>query len=518
MRVDGARQSLWTGRSSLLWGDATQLLGAPGTKLALVLLGGSFLRFLGLSSESIWLDEATSIIIARMNLSSVVAWAAGDIHPPLYYLALHFWLRLGDSEFATRALSAVFGVVTIAVVYALATELANQRVGMLSALLFALSPLHIGYSQEARMYVMVTTLSLLGSYLMLLAARGQRVTHWVGYVLCTAMALYTHYFALFVLMFQMVFMVLWLWRARAERTLWMKWLLAGAVIALIFLPWVPVLYHQATTGGGGWVERSVGRPSWRALLDTWVQFSIGLDANLYPRLLRRAAYALFALCLLFSLTELLRARTATREHENGHSLQELGVLFCLLYAGLPLLMVWLLSQVKPMYTVRYLLPFLPGYCMLVAQGVQSMRWKGARIAAAALLALVSLSGVWLGWRTLSNPDWRSAAGYIVARAMPGDVVLLSPRWNEKPFDYYARGRVTINMDLPIPVTERSAQQVIADVERDYRRVWLFWERGHYSDPDGTANRILQSRFKLLETSDFRGVRSLFLYDLTSTKG
>ena len=84
--------------------------------LALVALAAGILRFVGLARESIWLDEATSIIIARMNWSSVVAWAAGDIHPPLYYLALHLWLGLGDSEFSVRALSALYGALTVVIV------------------------------------------------------------------------------------------------------------------------------------------------------------------------------------------------------------------------------------------------------------------------------------------------------------------------------------------------------------------------------------------------------------------
>ena len=78
-------------------------LDATPVPLALVVLASGLVRFVGLGKESIWLDEATSILIARLKLSSVVAWAAGDIHPPLYYLALHFWLRFGETEFAVRA-------------------------------------------------------------------------------------------------------------------------------------------------------------------------------------------------------------------------------------------------------------------------------------------------------------------------------------------------------------------------------------------------------------------------------
>jgi len=479
------------------------LLPAANYLLAVVVLGGGFLRFVGLGKESIWLDEATSLIIARMNLPSIVAWAAGDIHPPLYYLTLHFWIRLGVSEFAVRALSAVFGVLTIVVMHALASELLGPRVGLLSALLLALSPLHIWYSQETRMYVMVTALSLLASYLMLLALRRRQFRYWLGYVLASMLSLYTHYFALYVLFFQGLFVSYWLCRNEGSRGLWYRWLTAMLTIGLLFLPWMPILYHQISTGGGGWVEKSVGRPTLRALLDTGVYFSIGLDRQLYPVLLRRAAYALFGICILSAVSALFF--TLNREK----------LLFYLMYVGVPLLTAWLLSQAKPMYSIRYLLPFLPPYCTLVAVGIDSLKSNWARVAVTSLLALTLLVGDWNAWRIEQNADWRGVSSYVLERAHPGDVVLFSPRWNEKPFDYYARGHIEINMDLPIPVTVDAAQQVVADIGNRYKRVWLIWERGHYSDPDGIVKQILDSRYQVIEEHSLRGVGTPVLYDLTT---
>ena len=354
-----------------------------GLWLALVVLGGTLLRFAGLGTESIWLDEATSLLIARLNLTSVVAWAAADIHPPLYYLTLHFWLGLGESEFAIRSLSAVLGVLTIVILYALARELFDPDVGVLSALLLSLSPMHIWYSQEARMYAMVATWSLLASYLLVLALRRQRARYWLGYVLASALALYTHYFELFVLLFQNLFVLYWLWRNRLQRplrahdergrsprgaktqrgstSLWQRWVMAELAIALLFLPWVPVIYRQVSGGGGGWVEKSIGRPSLRALVDTWLQFSIGLERQFYPVTLRRIAYVLFAVCVLAALATLL-----PRFRRRALALPRTSLLFCIMYVAVPLLTAWLVSQVKPMYSYRYLLPFVPPYCIIVA--------------------------------------------------------------------------------------------------------------------------------------------------------
>jgi mannosyltransferase len=545
----------------------------------LILLGGTLLRFAGLGKESIWLDEATSILIARLNLPSVVAWTAADIHPPLYYFALHFWLGFGESEFAIRALSAMFGVLTIAVVYALARELFDSDVGLLSALLLALSPMHIWYSQEARMYPMLTAWSLLASYSLVLALRhpaermvgrfaalrSPQTRYWLGYLLFSVLALYTHYYALFVLLFQNLFVLYWLWRHKAgwsagpaksagwSTDLWRRWLLTELAIAALFLPWVPVLFRQVSSGGGGWVEKAIGRPTVRALLDTWLEFSTGLYRYLYPDGVRRAAYALFALCILAVAASLIsgprrrlaslrqsgtqtsaalppqpatatasrdlsaeRAAEDTYPQEEVRSTYRTGLWFCVLYVVVPLLTSWLLSQIKPMYSERYLVPFVPPYCILVACGLQALKWPWLRLAIVLCLVLTLLLGNWNEWRIAQREDWRWASSYVLARAEPGDVVLFVPRWLAKPFDYYARGRVALSMDLPVTVTVQAAQDVATDTAQHHKRAWLVWQRGHYSDPNGTVKQVLDSRFRLVEEVAFPGVGILALYALEAT--
>ncbi len=556
-------------------------LRAGAGLLVLIVLCGSLLRFAGLGNESIWLDEATSILIARMDLPSVVVWTAADIHPPLYYFALHFWLGFGESEFAVRALSAMFGVWTIAIVYALARELFDSDVGLLSALLLALSPMHIWYSQEARMYAMVAAWSLLASYSLVLALRSpaepregrfaalrsSQTRYWLGYLLFSVLALYTHYYALFVLLFQNLFILYWLWRHWAGRSTspaqnagrsaspWRRWLLIELVIALLFLPWVPVVYRQVSGGGGAWVEKAIGRPTVRALLDTWLHFSVGLERQLYPQGLRRIAYVLFAVCILAAAASLLsRPRTrlaslrqwmtrrsvpvppqrdaataprhlwgeigsappATRDGLPADTYRT-GLWFCILYVAVPLLAAWLLSQIKPMYADRYLLPFVPPYCILVACGLKALRWRWLQFAIVLCLTLTLLVGNWNAWRIEQREDWRWASSYILARAQPGDVVLFLPRWLAKPFDYYAQGRLELSMDLPVPVTAQAAQDVATDVAQRYKRAWLVWQRGHYSDPDGVVKQVFDSRFRLVEAVEFRAVGSLILYSLEATQ-
>lgn len=485
-------------------GNLLSLVALP----ALAVLLATLVRFWGLARESIWLDEATSIMIARMDVRSLIEWVAADIHPPLYYLLLHGWIALGQSEFMVRSLSVLFGVGTVAVTWALAHELFDSRVALFSALLLALSPLHVFYSQEARMYVAVALWSTLGSYLLLLALRGRSRIFWWGYLLANTLALYTHYFALFALLFQVLYALLHIWRGDEGKQTLRWWFFSTLGIGIAFLPWLPTVVRQVLGGGGGWVERSIGKPSIMALVDTWLQFSIGLEGRLYPTILRRAAYLIFAVLLLGAVIAALRSR-----RDGTRARYRAGVLFCVAAVVLPLGAVWLLSQWKPMYTVRYLLPFLPAYYIWSAAGLSSLKWKGLQTVTAFALLSILATGTWYNYETLQKPDWRSATAYVAARVQPGDVGLFSPRWNYKPFDYYAPGRLELDLDLPVPTTEESAQVAVNDISQKYQRIWFFWEEGHYGDPQAIAKRLLDQRFQILETAQFPGVDSVILYQV-----
>src|SRR5438552_12186777 len=105
-----------------------------------ILALAAILRFAGLGRESLWLDEGYSVRVASGPVASVLAGAGQDIHPPLYYLLLHGWMRLaGHSEAAVRSLSAVAGCLTVAIAWMLGRRLLEARAGLIAALLVALS-------------------------------------------------------------------------------------------------------------------------------------------------------------------------------------------------------------------------------------------------------------------------------------------------------------------------------------------------------------------------------------------
>ena len=124
--------------------------------VAVTALGG-FLRVYQIGGQGLWLDEAFSVRLGWQPVGEILGWLVRiDQHPPLDHLLLHFWMGLGDDPATVRALSALCGTLTIPLVYLLGRRLADDRAGFLAALILAVSPFHVRFAQETRMYTLLT--------------------------------------------------------------------------------------------------------------------------------------------------------------------------------------------------------------------------------------------------------------------------------------------------------------------------------------------------------------------------
>jgi uncharacterized membrane protein len=205
-----------------------------------------------LGQKNLWLDEAASWITARQPLPSLVAETAADVHPPLYYLALKLWMAaFGESTAALRSLSLVCGVVGVLLAFRLASRFVPIAVAYVAALWYALSPLSVFYSQEARMYPAAGA-AVLGACLACRRwidsdLRDRRALTW--YAVSSVIALYLHYFTVLPLVVMWLHVLLQLrGHTDARMTARRAWTRAHAVIAIAFAPWVPVLFMQVIRG------------------------------------------------------------------------------------------------------------------------------------------------------------------------------------------------------------------------------------------------------------------------------
>ncbi|MBU0705538.1 MAG: glycosyltransferase family 39 protein, partial [Chloroflexi bacterium] len=248
--------------------------------LLITLLLAAVLRFYHLDVQSFWNDEGNSARIAERTLDLIVEGAAGDIHPPGYYLLLHYWrATFGSSEFALRSFSVACGLMLVALTYLLGRRFFGEITGLMAAFLGAISPFAVYYSQEARMYALLGALSAASAYslLHLLQKPGFfRKTWFLAYVLTSAAGLYTHYAFTFVLLVHNAILGLW-WLAVVRRSgnRW-RWLLmwggAQATVVALYLPWLSIALRSAT----GWSPAGPGYELARALLDVLRILAVGI--------------------------------------------------------------------------------------------------------------------------------------------------------------------------------------------------------------------------------------------------
>jgi hypothetical protein len=259
--------------------------------LIAILCFAALLRFYRLDSQSFWHDEGNSARIAERSIDLIVEGAAGDIHPPGYYLLLHGWRGLfGQSEFALRSLSVVAGILLVLFTYMIGRRLFGQLAALAAAAWSALSPLGVYYSQEARMYALLGALAAGSAYLVYLVLErtrrpagdrpsSVRVVRLVLYVLVNAAGLYTHYaFAFVVLAHNVVFALWWLVAALRSRPDWRAagwWAGAQLAAAVLYLPWIPTALRAA-----GWSSVGGGYRLGPALLDVARVLSVGITQPL----------------------------------------------------------------------------------------------------------------------------------------------------------------------------------------------------------------------------------------------
>jgi len=239
-------------------GPAKPLSAKTSLLLLLLILGlGLALRVYHLGAYSLWFDEGFTRFYSETPLSYL--WADGfkvETNPPMYYTIMHFWIPLfGSSEVALRSFSVIASMILIVLVYILGKELGGRTMGLLAALLLALSPSEIWYAQEARTYALLQVtmaLTLLGAarYLSPQGSWRNLLTYGFGAII----AIYCHNTAqIFVSALNLVMLGLIVWDPGFRPRL-LAWVGANAVVALAVLPLFLNALSQTESANLHWIS------------------------------------------------------------------------------------------------------------------------------------------------------------------------------------------------------------------------------------------------------------------------
>jgi 4-amino-4-deoxy-L-arabinose transferase-like glycosyltransferase len=449
--------------------------------MSFVLALAAWLRLYRIGFKSLWYDEAWSLTLALKGLREAWREMGGQIYPPLHQFLLHYWVTaFGSSESSARSLSAVFGVMAVWAIYRVVKRMAGPSTALTSALLLAVEPFHVEFSQEARGYTLLVLLSLLSFDFLLAWFERRRWTSGLGYVMATVLALYTHPYALLIPGAQAL---VWAFRIIELRRPWRSelawWALLSSGIAVGFLPLLPTFLRAAEgVSRDFWIQRPQAADIWETIRafagqSPWALMSMAITV----------ALGLMAM-IIYQGEHRFRAR------------------IYLAWWWLPIMAAFAFSSLAfSVYQTKYLIfASIPLY-ILAAEGISRLEHRWLKAAVIVLVLASNIQPLAAYYRKPKIEEWRGLAEHLRMKAGKNDLVLV---YEENDYDDMTRP-----LDYYLADTSRvRAIDGVADVKNTRaggRNIWLVVT--HVGEPDSVAliKKRLELRNRIVDTRQFPGI-------------
>jgi uncharacterized membrane protein len=379
-------------------------------------------------TQSLWGDEGFSAILSMKSLPEIIKIIANDTSPPLWNMTEHIAFQLfGTGEVVIRGLASVYFLLTIFFVYKIGALLWSKKTGLLAAALTFLNPFFFIYAFEGRMYS-ILALGVTASmyfFLKIIYSKSPKLTDYIGYIVATLWAIYSHHFAIFALFIQGLWFLKEL--ATGNLKLVIPMLKAFAAIALGYLPWVIPLYNQTRMVGEGFWLGTPNLEDLRNLIYEYLSQGIKYDHLKIPF----TNYALHQFSLYLVLAIL-----AIRKWEKGIK----KTLIILTWFLGPILLTWLVSQkFQSIFFNRYLLYAIPAAMLILASS--GRKYSGVFIAALILIFIKTDSYY---FTHPAKPPFRELAAYVKQTKKPKDFLT---NWNSSAHHLWE----TKYYEIPAPI-------------------------------------------------------------------
>ncbi|MGH2842169.1 MAG: glycosyltransferase family 39 protein [Solirubrobacteraceae bacterium] len=301
--------------------------------------------------QQFWMDEGITVGISSHSLSAIPGVLRMDGSPPLFYMLLHLWMEMvGNGQAATRWLSEIPPALMIPLGYWAGHTIAGRRAALMSATLFAFNGFLDYYSVETRMYTLMALLALLATTGFINGFLYRRRRYVVLFALAQAAMFYTHAWSVYFAGGSFLSLViLWLISGEGIRKDLIKDALAAYIGAVIlFIPWIPNFFFQATHTAAPWDNV----PRFGFVIQIAVSVLGGGSSTVILLLAAGVGYAGLVVSRHLRLS------------------REAKVLYMLVaLTALTLALAWIGSHITPNWDVRYFAVIVPPIVLLLAVGM-----------------------------------------------------------------------------------------------------------------------------------------------------
>lgn len=459
----------------------------------IILTVGLILRLISLN-QSLWLDEAINVL-ATQNFSllgMITEYAKADFHPPGYFIILWLWTKMfGISEIWVRIPSIIFGVLTIYITFLIGSKLHSKTLGIFSALLLAINPLHIYYSQEARMYTFAALAVSLNIFLLIKLLKGEKF-NLIFLIISNILVLVSDYVAYLIFPAELIFLLIY-----KQKEIIKKWTIALLMAGLAGIWWIPIFLNQLDVGA----IASANLPAWKFIVGgfdpkavplTFIKFIIG-RINYPDKLIYAIILLPISILFLFLIWRGIRFIATL-----GRDLLIIGIV-------VPIIIATLISFIIPLYSYFRLIFTLPSFVILVALGIFSFKSKlryGFLISVVLIQLFSSL--VYLFNPSFQREDWKGLVNFLKTK---DTLVLFESSGTLPPFDYYSKNSINAKGALKdFPAKEFEDLANLEEITKDSVDLYLVEYLVDISDPNRLVEKKLDElKFQRVETKDFKGV-------------
>ncbi len=402
--------------------------------LLIIVLTAFALRLFYLDKDQLWMDEAYSAIISGWSAEKFFQELPGLGSPPLYNFLLHYWMKtFGESVFYLRVFSLLFGVAFVALLYFVGKSWFNRRVGLLAAFVGSINALHIFYSQQARAYALLMFLSLASAHFLFqhLKSNSSKL-YFFAYTFTSILLLYCHNWALFLLPVPYAYLIF----HRNRWNLIPKIMLSHFIVFLFYIPFIPLLFKQATSGSSSWIPYFLDQLNIKfVFLKTFEIFFMGGQFLTFGKIEygRLIPVALLIVILFYATTSLKKFKTLEKKKKRP-----LILLLC--YTFIPLLIPYFISFVRPLYICgRYDFIVFGGFCLLIAVGLNNMPKKIFSVVLSLFILLSTFNLYGFYFKRSPRSENQKMAQLLKEKANPNDLIVFTGL-TRLPIEYYLKER------------------------------------------------------------------------------